>query len=271
MTRLWLKTIDPNDTKSIYEPAAYALSQLPLLSQQYGIQGYFYLYPSEIWLTMLTADEQSGIPAANKTWQPVLDKLATFKGVKKPIFLHTNFPNFKSWFDALFGSLEVVPNKKRDVPNEYTRRFRRHISEFEEAYPRGIIPMDSRLLSQAHLSSPDFATVLQDAMPQMESGMLRGHLTAGGRVTKPVFDAIAPESSVNPAWRKAWIHLIGTGGGIPEISSVKKLAADSGCYANECMYKETSFKETMFGAPYAKLESVKNKYDPNGVLSPPLY
>jgi hypothetical protein len=265
MTRWYLKTTDTNDTKSIYEPAAYALSQMPLLNQQYGVQGYFFIYPNEIWGTMLLADEQSGIPAATKAWQPVLDKMATFKGVQKPIYIHTNFPNFKSWFEALFGSLDPVPNKRRDVQDEFARHFRRHASELEEAYPRGIIPMDSRLLSQAHLSNPNLAQALHDSMPQMDSGMLRGHLTAGGRVNNPIFDAISPENAVNPAWRKAYIHLIGTGGGIPDLSSIKKISPDAGCYANECMYTEKNFKETMYGAPYTRLESIKNKYDPNGM------
>jgi hypothetical protein len=96
--------------------------------------------------------------------------------------------------------------------------------------PKGITPMDSRLLGASHLSNPMLPYALRDAMPRMESGMLRGHLTAGGAVME-----LGRDTSVNPAWRKAYIHLIATGNGVPgpDATALKRLAPDMGCYANE--------------------------------------
>jgi hypothetical protein len=232
MTRWWLKTSDPVDFKSIYAPTAYALSKLPSLSREAGVQGYFYTYPNETWFLIFTADKHSGIDAAKKTWAPILEKLAYFPGVKPPVYMYNNFPNFKSMFDTLFGPLEEVATAQHHLSAQADiRRFRRSVEELEEAFPRGIIPMDSRLLGEPHLSNPGLKVALRDSMPKVEYGMLRGHLTAGGAVLETPVEA----TSVNPAWRKAWIHLIGTGVGVPDVKALKEFAPDSGCYANEVM------------------------------------
>ena len=234
--RRWLKTKDPADLKSIFAPTAYVLSQLPIISKRDGVQGYWYTYPNETWFLTFHTDRNAGIESAKKTWNPILEKIAIFPGVQKPITQYTNFPNFKSMFDALLGPLEApISAEKRSLPVMHPMmkdpdiaRFRRHTNELEEVYPRGIIGLDSRLLGEKHLSSPQLEAALRDSMPQGEYGMLRGHLMAGNQVLKTGVN----ETSVNPSWRSAWIHLIGTGEA-PNITAVKNLAPDMGCYANE--------------------------------------
>jgi FAD/FMN-containing dehydrogenase len=56
VTRWWLKTTNPNDTTSIYAPAAYTLSAMPELNQLNGVQGYFYIYPNEIYVKRISSD-----------------------------------------------------------------------------------------------------------------------------------------------------------------------------------------------------------------------
>jgi hypothetical protein len=250
MSRWWLKTTNPNDTKSIYEPAAYALSMMPRLNEKRGVQGYFFIYPNEMYLSMLTADEQSGIATANKTWAPILEKLASFPGVAKPIHQYYEYPSFIKWFDSIFGPLEpseatsqttrfdtnTTLNDDLDILSQ--RLFRRSTAELETVTPKGITPMDSRLLGASHLSNPMLPYALRDAMPNMESGMLRGHLTAGGAVMHSEQDI-----PVHPAWRKAYVHLIATGNGVPgpDATALKRLAPDMGCYANEVSFMFFSF------------------------------
>jgi hypothetical protein len=240
MTRWWLKTSNSNDTTSIYDPAAYVLSKMPMLNRKNGVQGYFYIYPSEIWVMMLTAEEQSGIERANRTWSPILDKLASFPGVSKPVRQYYDFPNFEKWFDFIFGALDAPPKVGRFEADEQTLRFRRSVNELEYAYPKGHSPMDSRLLGESHLSNPLLSAALRDAMPHTESGMLRGHLVAGGKVLDE-----RPETSVHPSWREAYIHLIGTGRKHPDVKSLKKLAPDMGAYANEVSLSSWSLNRVL--------------------------
>jgi hypothetical protein len=89
--------------------------------------------------------------------------------------------------------------------------------------------MDSRLLDRAALTSPKLAEALQNAMPKLNNSMLRGHLISGAKVHSVGNNATA----VHPAWRKAYVHIIGTGVGVPNIGALKDLAANTGAYSNE--------------------------------------
>jgi len=214
-SRWWIKTTSPNDTISIFEPAAYILSKLPALNAR-GVQGYFFIYPTSMWGEFLTADENFGVANAKRLWDPVLAGISAFPGVQKPIHQYSNYDNYKQWFDDIFTALPPLdPAAPPDL---------------EVAAPRGMVQMDSRLLGASHLTSKQLAKALHDSMPfDLQNGMLRGHLVAGGQVAK-----LGSDTSVNPSWRKALVHLISTGlGGFPNATSLKKLAPDMGCYANE--------------------------------------
>jgi hypothetical protein len=187
---------------------------MPQLNKKYGTQGYFYIYPNEIWVTMLTADEKSGLAVAKEAWTPILEKLGSFPGVAKPIYQYNQYPSFSKWFDDAFGALD--PYDPSSPP------------ELEAVTPHGITHMDSRLLGSSHLSDPKLSSALREAMPNMESGMLRGHLVGGDKVLE-----MGNDTSVHPSWRKTYIHLIATGNGGPNAMPLKKLAPDMGCYSNE--------------------------------------
>jgi hypothetical protein len=96
--------------------------------------------------------------------------------------------------------------------------------------------MDSRLLDRAALTSPKLAKALEDAMPKLNNAMLRGHLVSGGKAHQ-VNDK---DTAVHPAWRKAFVHIIGTGVGVPNIGALKELAADTAAYSNEVRKKITT-------------------------------
>ncbi|KAF2404017.1 FAD-binding domain-containing protein [Trichodelitschia bisporula] len=233
--RWWLKTTSANDTRSIFEPAAYMHSQFPELNAK-GVQGYYYIYPTGILASFMTTGEDAGIEKARVMWAPILAKLEMYPGVGKVIHQYSDFATFKAYFDSTFGKRQV-----RDPTDPF---------EPEGAFPRGINRMDSRLLSASHLKSPELGAVLHDAFPfHLRNGMWRGHLVGGGQVFKGGND-----TSVHPAWRKAYVHLIGTGvGGYPNITALKRLASDSGCYSNE----------TMWGPNYNRLYAIKKQVDPD--------
>jgi hypothetical protein len=89
--------------------------------------------------------------------------------------------------------------------------------------------MDSRLLDRAALTSPKLAKALENAMPKLNNAMLRGHLVSGAKVHSVGIS----DTAVHPAWRKAYVHIIGTGVGVPNIGALKELAADTAAYSNE--------------------------------------
>lgn len=41
---------------------------------------------------------------------------------------------------------------------------------------------------------------------------------------------------------------------------------DSGAYSNEADVREPNFQQTFFGTNYAKLKSIKQTYDPEGLF-----
>jgi hypothetical protein len=200
---------------------------MPALNDK-GVMGYFYIYPNAIWVNMLAVEEDAGITRAKSLWEPVLSVAEKFPGMQKVITQYANFDDFKQWFDWRFQRL--APKEARSP------------ARLEGARPRGgISAQDSRLLGRNHLSNRMLASALQGAMPKMKNGMLRGHLVGGGEVInsgrgpgrpdRP--DRPARSSSVNPAWRRAYVHLIATGHTNPDATTLKLLAPDSGCYAYE--------------------------------------
>ena len=111
--------------------------------------------------------------------------------------------------------------------------------------------------------------------------LLIGHLVAGGEVSQ-----ISVDNSINPAWRRALLHMISTQG-LPDnvsTSDMKRLLADlrqrvdllqtvtegeeSGCYMNEADANEPNWQQKFFGPRqlYDRLKSIKRKFDPNDLF-----
>jgi hypothetical protein len=87
-------------------------------------------------------------------------------------------------------------------------------------------------LTERHLRHPDLANALKEAMPNETNAVLRGYLTAGGEVMKR-----RPATSVHPAWRRSYVHLVGT-----NVTSLKILALDTGAYLNEVRISSLKLK-----------------------------
>jgi hypothetical protein len=111
-----------------------------------------------------------------------------------------------------------------------------------------------------------------------EKGM-SSHILAGSLIasSKPV------DSALNPAWRKATIHMIVKSAwdtALPETTvrefqdsstnrtgrAMRSLSPDSGCYVNEVDKYEPNFQEAMYGPNYPRLRAIKAKYDPENLL-----
>jgi hypothetical protein len=187
---------------------------------------------------------------AKEIMAPMLAGFSVFPGMKTEIHQYQEFKSFKDWYDKLYGEL---PTPKPTRPMEIDR-----------AVPRGVSPMDSWLLSAADLHSPKLAAAMKASMPTAANGMLRGHLVGGGKVNDPAADTY---TTVNPAWRRAFVHLIATGGTTPNATAIKQIDPASGSYLNENGgSREPNWKKAMFGRHYDHLYQIKQKYDPKGLF-----
>ncbi|TGZ81304.1 FAD-binding domain-containing protein, partial [Ascodesmis nigricans] len=79
-------------------------------------------------------------------------------------------------------------------------------------------------------------------------------------------NAAEPDTSVLPAWRKSYVHLIGTGAGAFMADSLRTLAPDTGAYVNEAHFKNPNWKTDFWGTNYERLSEIKSQYDPNGLF-----
>ena len=92
-----------------------------------------------------------------------------------------------------------------------------------------------------------------------------------------------PNSGVNPAWRKSYVHNIVARGWSPgtdpsiqqsiheditnvKIAALKKLAPDTGAYMNEADVQDPDYLADFYGQNLAKLELVKSIYDPTDLF-----
>jgi hypothetical protein len=218
-----INATDKANTDGLWEAYAYMNKQFPMLSEN-GVMGYYYIYPSYISAIFLNTGKSVGTEATNKLWNPILDKMLAFPGVIKTKQTVIEYDSYKSYFDARFGPIDKPTHKKRHEPG---------MTMNSAPTPQGIAPLDSRLLGADAFNPPNLTALLRAAAPKYSagttSGSLQGHLIGGGKVFKPDDD-----TSVLPAWRKAYVHAI-TYRQLdePGANSLRTLAPDMGSYANE--------------------------------------
>ncbi|OTB06265.1 hypothetical protein M426DRAFT_72332 [Hypoxylon sp. CI-4A] len=91
------------------------------------------------------------------------------------------------------------------------------------------------------------------------------------------------DNSLNPAWRDAIVHLIteqSWDGSLPfsdvtrvvnemtygKLNALRRLAPESGAYLNEANTFEPGWQWSFYGQNYGRLRSIKDSYDPEGLL-----
>lgn len=259
----------------MYKAAAYIHSQFPEWSDK-GLSSYYYFYPDGISLFSMNSGDKEGVKEWHDTnWKPVMAKMGDMPGMNKSTIIYTSssFPNIKSFYDTIFGMIDgpMPPGKDNRKPGRRAVRnsedFTRVRSFFKRHGPgeagmatqsKGIAPMDSWLLGAEHLKSENFAQGLEDAMPKMQDGQMRGQLIGGGKVL-----SLGNDTSVVEAWRRTYAHIILTGYGQPDAAPFRALAPDMGAYANEASYLTPGYKEAFWGSHYDRLSKIKKQYDPN--------
>jgi hypothetical protein len=124
--------------------------------------------------------------------------------------------------------------------------------------PTGVRGTDSWLLGKKELNSPDFAKVLEESMPKnMDNPQLRGQGVGG-----PGVFSRGNDTSVVPAWRKTYSHIIHIGSKDPDAAPMRKLAPEMGAYANEASRFTPGWRRAFWGTNYERLSEIKARYDP---------
>ncbi|KAF2668213.1 FAD-binding domain-containing protein [Microthyrium microscopicum] len=275
----WINATTSSNATATYQAAAYLHSQFPALNAQ-QVQGYYNIYPKAIRGVFLLPSK--GISEAKQIWDPVLQRLQGIPGMSAVIQEHEYYANYKEMFDGLFGMLNQTAYEPEDrchkkwewrpdlfecqynITTKYAGRIRRRqqplLKNVLDPQPAGRYNVDSQLMGVKHLSDFKLADALEKAMPRdggkmVPDAMLQGYLIAGRNVMKQ------DDTSIHPAWKEAYVLITGT-----NVSSIRAISPDMGSYVEEGYWNATDWKNLFWGSNYNRLESIKNKYDPNHVF-----
>jgi FAD/FMN-containing dehydrogenase len=264
----WINTTNYKDQKSIYPAAAWLHTKFPEFADQ-GLTNYYYIHPNAMIVTSVYPGKSGMKAFLDRKWQPILRRLGTFPGMSARSIQYQSYEynNFYTWFDeiivkrkptargmggasSLFGGLLAGnrPLTKRHGPG----------SEMMATQSTGVRGTDSWLLGKEHLNSPDLAKVLEDSMPKgMDNPQLRGQGVGG-----PGVFSRGNDTSVVPAWRRTYCHIILVGSKDPDASPMRKLAPNMGAYANEASRFTPGWRKAFWGTNYERLSAIKKRYDP---------
>jgi hypothetical protein len=208
------------NSDGLWDAYSYFTSQMPAMVNA-GVSGYFYIQPSSIRTLMIHPGNISGTSNVRVFWQPYLEKMAAFPTMKPANLSVFNYGSYKHYFDAHFGNVDKIlvpdngctPNmRKRHGPG----------TDMSQPVAQGAMPLDSRLLGASHLASPELKAAFRAS-----SAGIQGHLVANP-------DLPYGNTSILPAWRKAYVHMVGTKvSASVNVDSLRKLAPDMGAYVNE--------------------------------------
>jgi hypothetical protein len=268
-----VNTTKPDDYDSIYPAAANFQAQFTQWNDK-GLGAYFWLYPNAISIFVLYTGNDASVNWMRANIQPVLRNITSFPGIDKAtmISLPIEYPNFWSFFRATWGDMPGVAQlagpqspgvQEQDMPAGTASPFlyKRHgPGDSMVTEPRGIVYLDSWLLGKKELRSPKYAAALKATMPNLPGANLGGQFVGGGQVVELGKNET---TSVLPAWRKTYLHLIIYAYGKPSSLALRQFAPEMGAYANEA-YPAThqNWQNTYWGSNYPRLSVLKKKYDP---------
>jgi hypothetical protein len=227
--KFWLNTTSYDDQKSIFAPSAYLCAQSAKFYDN-RIAGYIFVYPNAVRGTMVGFGDMANPKKLAAFMDPILLKMKAMPGVDPKSLTKVAISEMGDLADAVGGLLSLMAPPVRAERRSAEIR-RRHNPNEKMTIGIGILTMDSRLLGRKDVESPKLADALEKAIPKkLEDGQLRIHLLTGGNVHKLGLN----DTSVNPAFRKTYLHVVATGvGGPANVQSLRDLAPDMGSYPNE--------------------------------------
>ena len=264
----WINTTNYNDRKSIYPAAAWFHTQIPEFSDK-GLTNYYYIYPNAMIITSIYPGKTGMKAFLDRKWQPILRRLGTFPGMDSKSINYNSYEykDFYTFFDEIIVKRKPTARGLGGASGLLGGSFggnrpliKRHGpgSEMLATQSTGVRGTDSWLLGKKHLHSPNLGRVLEDSMPKgMDNPQLRGQGVGG-----PGVFSRGNDTSVVPAWRKTYCHIILIGSKDPDASPMRKLAPEMGAYANEASRFTPGWRKAFWGTNYDRLSTIKKRYDP---------
>jgi hypothetical protein len=251
----WSVNTTVKNSDGLWNAYAYLHTHMVDLIEKHSTSMYYYIYPNRIVGVALHQANNSGKANAEKIWTPILAKMTSFANMTVSKIEYNEHDSFKAYFDARFGAIDkgtpakeiAMPWDSHGIKRSAKMIYPRHGpgEEMKSPEPNAIANLDSRLLGAEHFKHPDLANIFKAASPWQNGlngsqAVIQGHLVSGGKVHHPDDD-----TSVLPAWRKTYSHVIGySTPGQYSIDSLRKLAPDTGAYANEVSYKNKTYLQS---------------------------
>lgn len=233
----------------------------------------------EIFMTFLDLDPA----AARRVWAPLLDYAKSQDGVDAEMSFVTH-PFAEHWSEAYWEKTDPSMIRRDTRPDAEPGTFwwatnQGEVAEYLYTYQSRWIPLSSFLGD----AGPALANTLFEAS---RHETVRLQINKGLSGTPPEAQARDRATSIHPGvFDAAMIAIIalrkehsfpGIPGHEPDLSAgraahrkataamdvLRAATPGAGTYGNESDYFEPDWKETYYGAPYARLLEVKKKYDP---------
>jgi hypothetical protein len=231
VTRFFVNSTKPG---AIMDATALFLQEGGKLRDNYGLQGYFYVYPGSFQSAMHFGDEFATLANAKNATEYIMKKLEDKADAKRIEPKYYEYKTYKEWYTAEYGDDEMeekgekfvswwdgsdgpVPSEAEAMNNPYSTlpwaiKYPQNAKRSEgmsvmrsQAASRHYL--DSRLLSDKHVNSVSIktlATAIKETMPDIPGVHIRGFLYGGGKQWQPAKDAMG----LLPAWRDATYHFI---------------------------------------------------------------
>ncbi|PLB51463.1 FAD-binding domain-containing protein [Aspergillus steynii IBT 23096] len=223
--------------------------------QDAGVHGYYTMDGEKLGVTgsLLIYDTKN--ETINKLLSPI-QRFADSSNVTAPTTFEaaTTVP----WFDLVktIPAIESVGTSEKTTASRFI--------------PRRAVYEDSSL----------FAKTLEDILSPQDPPFGVSNPSVSGTMTG---SRVPVDNALNPAWRDSVMHLIVSQNWDQSVPSavadkvkhnmahqrgavLRRLAPETGAYFNEASDNEPDWQRSFFGPHYPKLQAIKQKYDPNGLL-----
>jgi hypothetical protein len=223
------------------------------MADEGGLSGYGYVHPNAIRFNLNSPNSFADAKKMRAIMEPILEKMVSFPGMDRKMLIaippvdysSINMTNILGGMLAAKGSnatkalgVARLPGWTVPVGTQSSKQtpgptiVKRHgPGGGDMLMPNGILDQDSILLDKDALTSPKLAEAFSKSMPfDLPGGNLGLFLISG-----PKLWAQGNDTSVHPAWRKAYVHLVATGAGTPKIDGLRELIPNNGAYVNEVM------------------------------------
>jgi hypothetical protein len=220
------------------------------MADEGGLSGYGYVHPNAIRFNLNSPNSFADAKKIRAIMEPILEKMVSFPGIDRKMLIvmptvDYSSINMTNILGGILGAKESnatkapavarIPGWSLPAGAQSSKQMpgptivKRHGPGGEMLMPNGILDQDSILLDKDALTSPKLAEAFAKSMPfDLAGGNLGLFLISG-----PKLWAQGKDTSVHPAWRKAYVHLVATGAGTPKIDGLRELVPNNGAYVNE--------------------------------------